>query len=356
MGRPSHFYLGPQARPPRNERSLVVSVRTKPIGTTGSDPHACESLNSWLSRLALANGYFQTPDEIAYCAGFPPSLHFDLPLHPSAAAHALSNISGRSNAEIVPMLLRYELPETTSGYDLVLRTWALQKISKRADTSTVHVVCPSCLDQDLEPYWRRHWRLCTTVVCEIHDEEMLDRCPSCEMKFMAPSRSNLPLNHCRECGARIENFGGPAVKNVGPLIWQALSEIYAQDRSFPARYAVLPCRALRRLLDLACSSQEDMPSIESVVRRRESMGHADRLAIAYGGRFRSHPIGVRRRAIALVEEFALRRPTDFRALVHGELSYHDWFAMIQGLFPRADPRSARVGSAPGTPARRNRDA
>lgn len=39
--------------------------------------------------------------------------------------------------------------------------------------------CPLCLEEDDEPYFRKHWRLAFHLICDRHGTLMCDRCPSC---------------------------------------------------------------------------------------------------------------------------------------------------------------------------------
>lgn len=41
--------------------------------------------------------------------------------------------------------------------------------------------CPTCLAEDIEPYFRRKWRLGFLVVCEKHGTQVYDRCSQCGM-------------------------------------------------------------------------------------------------------------------------------------------------------------------------------
>lgn len=39
--------------------------------------------------------------------------------------------------------------------------------------------CPLCLQEDVEPYFRKRWRLALYTVCSIHQTQLHDRCPKC---------------------------------------------------------------------------------------------------------------------------------------------------------------------------------
>ncbi|MDQ3818853.1 MAG: TniQ family protein, partial [Acidobacteriota bacterium] len=40
--------------------------------------------------------------------------------------------------------------------------------------------CPSCLEEDKTPYFRRAWRLAFVTVCAKHRRLLLDACPRCD--------------------------------------------------------------------------------------------------------------------------------------------------------------------------------
>lgn len=68
--------------------------------------------------------------------------------------------------------------------------------------------CPACLAQDLEPYYRRRWRVGFTVFCPTHNCMLNDRCPRCEapvifhrLELGRPDVVNVgPLSACFKCG------------------------------------------------------------------------------------------------------------------------------------------------------------
>ena len=57
--------------------------------------------------------------------------------------------------------------------------------------------CPQCLAEDEEPYFRREWRLATTIVCARHGSRLLDRCPACGQGLAPINQASLrPQNDC----------------------------------------------------------------------------------------------------------------------------------------------------------------
>ncbi len=53
--------------------------------------------------------------------------------------------------------------------------------------------CPQCLQDDEEPYFRRHWRLTFVTACQRHRCRLLDRCVACGAPCNFPNL-NVPLD------------------------------------------------------------------------------------------------------------------------------------------------------------------
>ena len=72
-------------------------------------------------------------------------------------------------------------------------------------------VCPHCLAGDVDPYFRRSWRLAFVVCCPRHRVKLIDACPSCNRPF-AFHRSELghpdrllpdSVTQCGSCGTDV---------------------------------------------------------------------------------------------------------------------------------------------------------
>lgn len=50
--------------------------------------------------------------------------------------------------------------------------------------------CPHCLNEDVEPYFRKRWRLAFSIICTKHQCYLLDACPQCDSPI-APHRSDM---------------------------------------------------------------------------------------------------------------------------------------------------------------------
>lgn len=73
--------------------------------------------------------------------------------------------------------------------------------------------CPTCLEEDPQPYFRRVWRLGCVVGCVSHRIRFLDACPACDAP-LSYHRSTIgnrrqcvptPLTTCTTCGADLRD-------------------------------------------------------------------------------------------------------------------------------------------------------
>ena len=70
--------------------------------------------------------------------------------------------------------------------------------------------CPQCLAEDEQPYFRRQWRLATTIVCARHGSRLLDRCPACGQGLAPFNQASLrPQNDCAACGFDLASAKAP---------------------------------------------------------------------------------------------------------------------------------------------------
>ncbi len=154
-------------------------------------PEPDEQLSSWLHRLAVGNG-----------------------LPPRAFGPALDLGSGAWSARLdlaLPAIVRDRLvrctgltPEAVGGMTLAGIGARALLLPLRADLSPGRrgrrqaawlQFCPQCLAEDEQPYFRRQWRLVTTIVCARHGSRLLDRCPAC-------GQGLAPRSTRRRCGPR----------------------------------------------------------------------------------------------------------------------------------------------------------
>lgn len=152
-------------------------------------PEPDELLSSWLHRLSIANGLAPRHfGNVLGQGGGMWSARLDNAL-PSATSRLLSHhcrifsnkIDFRENK-----LRRLLLPLRYTGH------------RKR---STWLQYCPQCLADDVEPYFRRRWRLATTISCQVHGGRLRDRCPSCGHGVAAFGQPEPIAQHfCTICG------------------------------------------------------------------------------------------------------------------------------------------------------------
>jgi len=73
--------------------------------------------------------------------------------------------------------------------------------------------CPACLAEDIEPYYRKRWRVALYTCCTRHNTMLYDRCPACgagvafhriELGYYDRAES-WSLTHCHDCGFDLRN-------------------------------------------------------------------------------------------------------------------------------------------------------
>lgn len=67
--------------------------------------------------------------------------------------------------------------------------------------------CPACLADDVNPYFRKHWRVALFTYCPLHQIELYDACPRCNTPIMyyrvdfgRDIKKVLPIYACFSCG------------------------------------------------------------------------------------------------------------------------------------------------------------
>lgn len=62
-------------------------------------------------------------------------------------------------------------------------------------------LCCDCLREDVEPYFRKKWRLAFVVGCIRHSVALVDRCPDCGVEIRIAKQTALQkITVCRSCG------------------------------------------------------------------------------------------------------------------------------------------------------------
>ncbi|MCW2286844.1 hypothetical protein M2323_004653 [Rhodoblastus acidophilus] len=171
-------------------------------------PQTDELLSSWLNRLALAHGL--PPRAFGSALGLggrawsgrldlaPPAALLDLLARRTGlAAEAIAALSFRDFAAR-EMLLPLRTRVSPRSKDRWRATW-LQ-------------ACPRCLAEDQYPYFRRAWRLATTIFCMRHVRRLIDRCPACGQALVPFDQAALaPQHFCAHCLFDLRRAATPTV-------------------------------------------------------------------------------------------------------------------------------------------------
>ena len=106
-------------------------------------------------------------------------------------------------------------------------------------------VCPHCLADDSDPYFRRSWRLASVVCCPQHTVKLIDACPSCK-RPLAFHRSELgqpnrrlaeSVTQCGSCGSDVREASVQLENDTSLIDLATWHE--AKSESPVARLAVL---------------------------------------------------------------------------------------------------------------------
>ncbi|WP_180124875.1 TniQ family protein [Rhodoferax sp. BLA1] len=168
----------------------------------GNDPTLCESMASWVWRLAQANGYLDAWN-LLRSGGTKLQDFSRLDLGPTChiATAVLSNLTLLPRQEVASLTLTKNLQYLGVEESLMGHPWVLNYVppaSKRKGAR--HAICTTCLREDAVPYWRQFWRLATAVRCPVHHHALIDRCPVCGEPIVLAHQRKTPLDQCESCG------------------------------------------------------------------------------------------------------------------------------------------------------------
>lgn len=195
--------------------TLKFLLRPPPIGVTGTAMENVESLGSWLHRLGQENA-LHAPLRLAIGKRCRTSTRVESHLTNSTDLTDLARATGRTTDELLTMAFFPPPTKVTGKGSFRLASWLLRD----EPGSTPHVVCPTCVGEDLLPYWRKSWRLSVIVDCPVHGTPMAEKCGQCNRRFSLYWKAKHPLNCCTWCGAPIQRTTSKAKIKPAPSIWR----------------------------------------------------------------------------------------------------------------------------------------
>lgn len=145
-------------------------------------PHADELLSSWIVRLAYAYGMKVQSFSRQVFGRSREVWARDLDrLAPESVLTALSATTGVSAEAAFQTSLRsyegtlFEKYNPNGNTRWLLPAGVFHRVRRRFGMQ----FCPLCLATDIDPYYRRRWRLAFMTVCDVHGCLMHDRCHQC---------------------------------------------------------------------------------------------------------------------------------------------------------------------------------
>ncbi|MBX9874144.1 MAG: TniQ family protein [Bosea sp.] len=167
-------------------------------------PRPDEWLPGWLIRFGAANGLpARALGTLLNLGAGNWALNNEFGL-PQAIARDVETASGLS-AALLPTLGR---PKTDRILMLAPRVNVAASVAGRRQATWLQL-CPQCLDEDESPFLRRDWRLATTLICERHGRQLIDRCPVCRQGFAVCDAASLsPFITCTTCGVDLRPAAG----------------------------------------------------------------------------------------------------------------------------------------------------
>ncbi|WP_368045376.1 TniQ family protein [Gilvimarinus gilvus] len=217
---------------------IILPIQPKPI------KH--EILSSWLTRLALSNGFFLNSffTRILQCS---PSLFSrDIDRNPpKELLLSLSQSTMYSTRSIYSMSLKaYEgcVYEHLSPSSLTKHLIPIGVYHRKRNRGGMHY-CPECLEEDQAPNFRMYWRLSFFTVCPIHEVLLRDSCPCCGA-YIAVHRHavngkkyDLPLSDlgcCSECYASLNQGPKDTIHHYVSRTYLEFLRAFIEDRiTFP---------------------------------------------------------------------------------------------------------------------------
>jgi len=297
--------------------------RTWPVGISLLTD---ESFSSWFARIAWAHG--ATPSEL-YRIALPGARIGGVDLDRHACDELLYNLSrnaGVAAAELETRTIRRwrgSVYGTDDGKTPI--PWLPPAGRAYARSSFGQQVCPSCLAQDAEPYFRTSWRLSFYCVCTEHRQMLVDRCPGCAHP-LHPSNviTGASLALCGFCSFDLRSIAAPKVPERELTAQVRLLKIADGDWQPMGNYGpvhpVLFFRLFALLYRLVSSGRHALPL------RRLLMSNADNVRAEAIPRIREidrHPARIRHQLVGLAWQLAQDWPNRFVAACDA-VGLHRW--------------------------------
>lgn len=177
-------------------------------------PQRDELLSSWLTRLSIAHGQTLYSFCTLVLQGGRDTWELFLIADVDRTAK-MSTLALLSDITATP--IDRVIATTINAYEEALyeknlsarrRPWILPfALSTGVKTRTCLQFCPQCLSEDTYSYFRRSWRLAFNVLCEKHQIQLFDKCPTCgeaivlsrSLKIDANTPLLNPNTHCHFC-------------------------------------------------------------------------------------------------------------------------------------------------------------
>lgn len=156
-------------------------------------PQEDELLSSWIIRLAHAHGYkVQTMTSMLFGKNSAIWNRDIDQLAPFEDLEVLSSITGVTLEQIERTTLRslegslFERHRPNGMCRWIIPIGIFHRLRRRPGL----MFCPQCLKEDVNPFFRKIWRLAFVTTCTKHGCYLLDRCPNCSSP-LAPHRSDM---------------------------------------------------------------------------------------------------------------------------------------------------------------------
>jgi len=201
----------PYADPPR-----TLPVRPPLLGI--DDEQSSESLVSWLSRLAWANGFRDVHTLLAE-EGISFSRASDV--LPRSRQLQLLQLGGLDEHAIKSICLGPVLSLIGANWwpPRKMTKWILR--SEYAGKLLPNQVCIPCLREQEVAYWSRFGRASFATQCLLHKVLLVDHCPSCGLQIGLTKVRTAPMTHCSFCLLDFRTIQSPSLStlNLVPRHW-----------------------------------------------------------------------------------------------------------------------------------------